>query len=267
MKRIIKTFILVLIFGVFFSGCVQNSYQKFYTPLEGRSNLKENPNIEFLKSGEMPIVYSSNNLDEDIKKYIRKRYVMIGVSSFNGKIEGEEAIIQQAKNIGAKLALYGMQYTNTQTNSGVLMLPQTNYQNTNMYGNVGGTMFSGMATTTTTGTQMVPYSNTVRRFDQTAFYFVKNNSKSKFGVIMDKISREKRIQIDKNGVEIKFILEDTPSYNSNLLEGDIIVSFDNIKVNSLEHLHQLMKEYDTSKGSCVLSVLRNNSEKNITINF
>ena len=69
------------------------------------------------------------------------------------------------------LALYGYKYTNTQTNSGALVLPKTNYHSGTVYGSSGGyASYSG----TSTGTTIVPYSNTQRRYDQQAMFFIKN---------------------------------------------------------------------------------------------
>lgn len=269
MKRMFLIFVSMFVLSVFITGCVSSGYKDFYKPYNQNAltQAKSDSNFEFLKDGEEPKVFTSSDLAQDIKILRRKRLVPIGYSSFNGAMGSEEEVITQAKRIGAVVAIYSWKYTNTQQNSGVLMLPNTNYSTTNMYGSYGGNMFSGTAYTQSSGTQMVPYSNTQRRYDQEAVYFIKSLHKLKFGLSYIDIKREKRIEIGKNGVIIDLIFENTPSSKSNLLEGDIIIKLDEINIENPEQFDKLLTDYDISKGSANFTVIRNKEEKQIKVMF
>lgn len=105
--------------------------------------------------------------------------------------------------------------------------------NTNYYGS-----------STTYGTKAVPYTTNIRRYDQGAMYFIKNTKKLKFGVQVIDIPREKRIEIGKSGVIINLIFENTPVYNSNILEGDIVIQMNDNKIKNSQQFVKLTAEYD-----------------------
>lgn len=271
MKKSIINLIIIFFVSIFINGCASSGYKDFYKPYfkESVSDFKKkHPEIEFLKEDEEPIVYTTNDFDKDMISLNSKRYFPIGASSFNGQIEDEQAVIEQAKNIGAKIALYGWEYTNTQTNSGVLLLPKNDYSTTNVYGNVGGTMYSGTAYTQSSGTQMVPYSNTQRRYDQKAIFFVKSNDVYDFGTAKSyEISRNERINIGSNGVKIRVIIENTPAYNSDLMVGDIVMEINSLKVNNIDDYNKFTEQCVSNKNNCVLKIYRSGQEKIILIKF
>lgn len=270
MKKSILTFLLGITITFLISGCASSGYKDFYKSSYNESTdeyKSKNPHLEFLKNNEEPKVYTTDNFERDVYSLRTKQYIPIGQSDFNGEMEDEKAIIEQAKRVGAKIVLYGSKYTNTQTNSGVLMLPKTNYSTTNIYGNVGGTMYSGTAYTQSSGTQMVPYSNTQRRYDQTGVFFVKDTNNYKFGIYASQISREKRIEIGSFGVNVDVVIENTPAYNSDLLRGDIIIGVNDNTLNDYNSFLKGIKECITNKMSCHLKVNRNGEEKNIIVNF
>ena len=271
MKKSILSSIIGVFITIFVGGWASSGYKDFYKPYykesdnDFRNKYKE---LEFLKEGEEPLVYSTDNFDRDILSLQSKRFFPIGQSNFNGGFEDETAVKEQAKRIGAKIALYGWKYTNTQTNSGVLMLPKTNYSTTNLYGSVGGTMYSGTAYTQSSGTQMVPYSNTQRRYDQTAVFFIKSNYPYDFGTASStEISRDERIKIGSFGIKVNVIIENTPAFNSDLLIGDVIIGVNNEKINNYADYDRLTNNCVSNKGECLLEVYRNDSVKNIIINF
>lgn len=271
MKKLIMNFTLVIFVSLFIDGCVSSGYKDFYKPYfqESISEFKKKyPEMEFLKEGEEPEVYMTNNFDKDMISLNSKRYFPIGESYFNGEIEDKKAVIEQAKNVGAKIVLYGIKYTNTQTNSGVLMLPKNNYTTTNIYGNVGGTMYSGTAYTQSSGMEMVPYSNTQIRYDQRAIFFAKSNDVYNFGTAKSyEISRDERINIGSNGVKIRVIIENTPAYSSDLMVGDIVTEINSQKVNNIDDYNKLTEECVSNKNNCKLKVYRNGQERIILIKF
>lgn len=271
MKKSILSFLLGVNIILFINGCASSGYKDFYTRYYNDSDeefRKKYPELEFLKEGEEPLVYRTNDFKKDMILLNSRRYFPIGKSSFNGEFEGEKAIIEQAKSIGAKIALYEWKYTDTQTNSGVIMLPKNNYSTSTFNGNAGGTMYSGTLNTQSTGTQMIPYTNTQRRYDQTAVFFVKSNGIYNFGTAKSyEISRDERINIGSNGVKIRVIIENTPAYKSDLMVGDIVTEINSHKINNIDDYNKLTEKCVSSKNNCTLKVYRKGKEKNIIIKF
>lgn len=262
--------IFILLLSTIISGCAPSGYSQYYKYFdEGAfAKIKNDPRLEYLKDGEEPKILLSNDLQKDILLYRSKKYIPIGYSSFNGNLESEKEIISQAKKIGAVLVLYNWQYTNTQQNSGVMMLPTTNYSTTNIYGYGSGSMYNGTAYTKSSGTQMVPYSNTQRRYNQEAIYFLKTTFDYPFGTQgTTPITREERITIGTNGMKVNCIIENTPAYNSDLMINDIIISINNQKIENSDDYNKLTDMCVNSKNVCILKVIRDKEEKEIKIKF
>lgn len=274
---------LSIILSIIFTGCAISGYKSFYKPYIANEQLKQaklNPDYKFLEKDEEPQVYSTKNFDIDSKKLRRKGYIPIGYSSFNGAYEDTSNAIAQAKRLRAILVLINSQYTNTETRTSTLLLPdnKTTYSSGNVnsyatynsnygysrYGNAN-TNYSG--TSTTYGTKAIPYTTNTRRYDQSAMFFIKNTKKLKFGVEVIDIPREKRIEIGKSGVIINLIFENTPVYNSSILEGDIVIKMNNTRIKNSQQFLKLMSEYNTSSGKCTWIVIRDGKEKKIMIDF
>ena len=104
MRKLFLSLLTVFIL-VIFNGCASSGYKDFYNPYYKGSLIDfkgKYPFLEFLKEGEEPKIFVSNNLKEDIQNLKSKRYSLIGYSSFNGGLENEKAVKEQAKAIGAK---------------------------------------------------------------------------------------------------------------------------------------------------------------------
>lgn len=245
-----------------FSGCA-STYAKFYTEYDYTPSLRDGngTNVIWLADGETPQVFTTDNLERDVPSMVSKRYIPIGQSSFNGDLEDKNSVINHAKNIKATAALYTWKYIDTQTNSGTLVLPTTNYFSGTVTGNGGFASFNG----STTGTTATPYSFTQRRYDQTAVFFIKDLSKKKFGVIPRNIARDLQILIGHTGVIIDNIFEDTPAYKSTLLIGDIVIEVDNQKVDSVESFLKILEDKDVAAGYSDWKIYRNKKEEVIRI--
>lgn len=279
--------ILISIISVFiFTGCTQSAYNQFYTPLVSKDELQkgiDNHFITQLKDEEEVLLYMSNNIEEDDIKVVSKGYALIGYSSFNGKFEDIDSAKKQAKQIGAHIVLVKSDYTDTTNVSGALLLPDnkttynsgninmnTNY-NSNRYGYVGNSNSTGnyYGSSTTYGTQVVPYSTNIRRYNQLAQYYIKlDTSRYYLGTIRStEITREERIKIGNNGIKINYILNNSPAYNSDLLRGDIIVKIDGIGIKDYTDFDELTKKYKNYKGKSILTVYRNGEFKEISVSF
>ncbi|MBL0687181.1 MAG: PDZ domain-containing protein [Sulfurospirillum sp.] len=281
MKSIVFGSIYIII-SIIFTGCATSGYKTFYKQYgtnEQLQQVKLNSNYKFLEKGEEPQVYSTNNFDIDSKKLRARGYVPIGASSFNGVYENTKNAINQAKRIGATLVLINSSYTNTETRTSTLLLPDnkttyssgrsnTNatYNSNNGYNGYGNANTNYYGSSTTYGTKAVPYTTNTRMYNQSAMYFIKNIKKLKFGVGCSDISREKRIELGSRGVIINLIYENTPIYNSDILEGDIVIKMNGTNIKNYQEFNKILQNFDTSKD-CIWTIIRNNTKKDIKINF
>ncbi|SEL90058.1 PDZ domain-containing protein [Colwellia chukchiensis] len=258
-------------------GCAKSGYQTFYTPY---FDAKTSPYVELIAEGEEPKIYTTNNFQRDINILRSKRYVPVGYSSFNGGYEDTDNAAKQAKAVGAKIILISSEYTNTQTSTTALTLPDTQTTYHSGYGNANTTYNSSTGgylgssnttgtysgTSTTYGTKTVPITTHQRRYDQSAVYFVKSTQKLKYGLMFNNLNPEQRAFFQRNtGVIVEVVIEDTPAFYANVLPGDLLIKVDENPVHNIEHATKILKS--TPGPQSILSVIRNGEEKEITVTF
>lgn len=245
------------------SGCAQSGYKQFYNPYVDAKIL---PDVELIGQNEEPQVFISNDLDRDTRILRSRRYIVVGYSSFNGGYEDIKNAAAQAKKIGATVVLTNSEYTNTQSSTSTLLLPnnQTTYHSGSVYS--GGTYGSYSGTSTTYGTQAVPLTTHQRRYDQTAVYLVKSTEQLRFGVSVADLSPDLRAEIGRNtGALIDIVIEDTPAFYSNVMAGDILVSIDGQLVKNGRHARELMGATPKDQPSSEFIVMRKGEEKSIKV--
>lgn len=260
MRKYIIFLLIVLLFG-----CATNNYQKFYKSNVDTMTLKA---VELLKSGEEPQIFNSDNFDRDFKILLSKNYSAVGYSAFNGGYQGEDKIKEQARRIGASIVLTNAKYTHTLTTVSPLFLPNTtttHHSGTVMSGgNLG--IFDG--TSTSHGTTVVPMTQQQMRYDQQALFFVKSTQKLTYGVIFSELPNKLKAELERNtGVLIYVVVENTPAFYANVLDGDILIKFNDVDIINKRHLEDVMGSYNSSRGKCIFKVIRNGKEKDITINL
>ncbi|WP_448250564.1 PDZ domain-containing protein [Thalassotalea agariperforans] len=257
--------ILLIAAATILSGCAQSGYKQFYNPYVDARTL---PNVELIGPNEEPQIFGSNNIDQDIRTLRSKRYIVVGYSSFNGGYEDTKNAAAQAKRIGATVVLTNSEYTNTQSSTSALLLPnnQTTYHSGSVYG--GGTYGGYSGTSTTYGTTAVPFTTHQRRYDQVAVYLVKSTQKIRFGVSVNDLTPGMRTELERNtGALIDIVIEDTPAFYSNVMAGDILVSIDGQPVKNGQHAIELMAAVPESQPSSSFLVIRKGEEKSIKVTF
>ena len=155
-------------------------------------------------------------------------YMPIGESSFNSKNVPQWQILQQAQNVNAEIVLVYEHYTDTQSGAVPLTVPDYSTTKTDfsgsIYGTGGNARFSGEANQSTYGTRTtyIPYH--VRRFDYYASYWVKAKPRA-FGVRFRELTGEERRSIGSNkGGVVEIVMRNSPAFNADIVEGDIIKS-------------------------------------------
>ncbi|WP_067097988.1 PDZ domain-containing protein [Marinomonas atlantica] len=255
-----KAIFIATVAAFLLTGCAQNSYKKFYNPYVDAKTL---PDVELVAEGQEPQVLSSGNLERDVLDLRSKKYIPIGHSSFNGVYEDAKNAAAQAKSIGATLVLVNSQYTNTETTTSTLYLPDN--KTTFHSGSINGSAsYSG--TSTTYGSTATPITSNHRRYDQEAVYFVKSNQKHKFGLQFGDLTSAQSAQYERNtGVLVYVVIEDSPAFYSNVLSGDVLIAVDGVTVKDTNHAIEIMNSIPPSQDHSVLRVIRNGQEKDIQV--
>lgn len=89
-----------------------------------------------------------------------------------------------------------------------------------------------------------------------------------FGVSVADLTNEMRVKLERNTVAlIDVVIEDTPAFYSNVLDGDILVAIDGTLIKNAQHALEIMKSYDISKGFAIWKIVRKGKEKEIEIKF
>jgi S1-C subfamily serine protease len=253
MMKYLPHILIISFLVVTVSGCLTSGYKQFYNPYVDAKTL---PDVQLLVEGQEPQVLGTDDFDRDTRILESKRYVPIGNSNFNGPLENMKNVAAQAKQIGATIVLVGSQYTDTQTNTSTLFLPDNK------------TTYYPGGVATTYGTMAVPFTTTQRRYDQYAVYFVKSTQKLKLGVSLRNLTPDQRVQFQRNtGVFIPVVLEDTPAFYANVLGGDVLIEIDGQLVKNVEQALALVDDIPHEKTSTTLTVIRNSSEKEIEVKF
>lgn len=248
----------------FFAAGCSNPYARFYkgNP-DARAMLNYDPIAEDLQ------IYSTNSFDKDVRDLVRRGYQPIGESSFNtGENAPEHQLREQAKKIGAHVALVSSQYTNTTSGAIPLSVPRV----TNSYSNAtataygsGGTVNAyGSGTTTTYGSEtvMMPYS--VARYDVGVVYLAK--VRSRVGIHPAPIDDAIRRRIQTNsGVLVDLVTEGTTAFQADILPGDVILAVGGDSIQSDTHYIQLLDKFEGQTVSFKLDRDGKRIEKQIEI--
>lgn len=248
------------------AGCATGTsgHQRFY---EAHENAKTHPHLQYLQPGETPTIRYSDDLHQDSLALISKGFWSVGGSAFNGPLDGDEQIAAQARRVGATVVLVSSAYTDTETKTVPLLLPNnsTTYGSGSVYGSGGGSA-AYYGSSTTRGTTVVPVTSQHRRFDQEAVYYVKTTKKPTFGFLVGDLTPELRASIQRNtGVVIAVVMENSAAFDANILSGDILIKIDGANVRNMQHTLELMGDAEPPGGRSRLTILRNGQEKIFTV--
>jgi membrane-associated protease RseP (regulator of RpoE activity) len=235
--KILK-FIFYIFSCIVLSGCA-NNYQKFYVQRIPSGDLN---NLNLLKKDQIPNIYTSNNLNRDINALRSKRYSVIGTSEFNAQFEKTDNAIDVAKSIGATIVLISNTYTDTQSAVVPFFMPNTTTTTTTgMISSPYSSPSTFSGTSTAYGTSVVPFVVNNRRYDQVAVYFAQSNVKPKVGIFFNDLTDKERKEYGQNtGVVIQTVIENSPAFLANIVNGDLILKFDNRDVVNSNNLIKLI---------------------------
>jgi S1-C subfamily serine protease len=95
----------------------------------------------------------------------------------------------------------------------------------------------------------MPY--TVNRADFGAVYFIK--TRARIGVYMEPLDDATKRRLERNaGVIVAIVVEGSPAFNADILPGDVLISFGDSQVRSVEDYQQLLNSFKGDKVDFVL---------------
>jgi len=251
--------LLAIVVITFLSSCATNQfatnpYMNYYHDnLQGKS-LAEYPIIDSTPC--TPQIYGSQNIKSDMHILLEHNYLLIGEAVFHGPPTDNSKAIEQAQDVGACIVLLHSDYMGTKTSYlpwTTPNAPQTS--NTMITGDINAN-----ATTTTYGgshTNYIPYS--VSQYTYRAGFFVKAKPRV-FGIDDADLPPELRQQLQRNtGILVTVVIDGSPAFNANILEGDVIISFAGIDVLSAEQINPIAQRHAGERVHIIL--IRNGDTK------
>ena len=229
MKKI--SYLFVIGISIALNSCSTfSNVSKFYEPF----NVSEDVwNVIKLQENEEPEIYSTDDIMNDTDEIKSDHYVCIGGTGFNGPFEDIQNDIRlKCKEIGATIALYSIDYTDTRYGS-------TYYQGT------GG-------------------SYSIRHYDYTVFYLAKFTNDVGFGAVLMDIDNDTRQTYKRNtGAIVSLVYKNAPAYYANIVRGDIIIKINGKEILSANDGYSVINSL--AIGSVVnMEVLRDGKSETIS---
>jgi len=205
-------------------GC-STPYAQFYQDRSGGIDLTKSDSF-ILSTGEPRLIRGSTP-EDDYVRMLEDGFSLIGISSFNGADVNEKGAVDQAKKVHASIVIVYAKYSGTVSGVMPITTPDNRVSTTNLsgtaYGSSGGfANYSGVATTTTYGSQTayIPYS--VNRSDYFAAYWIKNVPPI-FGLHIKPMTQDVIQKIGTNkGVIVNAVIKGSPAFDVDILRGDVL---------------------------------------------
>lgn len=209
MKRIFFTVALCLtVYGYSTVAFCSSPISQFY---KGAADAKALPDYEPVS--EKIKIYSSDNLDRDKKDYLQKGYTVIGSANFAGttpsvnnnfQLELQNNLLSQAQDINAHIVLFKQApYSDKYSDFTVLFLAKVYFQ---------------------FGIHLIPLDDAAR----------------------NSIRGNKRVTVDwshNEGAMVYCVVNGSPAYQADILEGDILLTIEGETVQTPQHFKKLIDKY------------------------
>ncbi len=222
-KSIIKQCGWVLSFGILFSGCLTNNYEKFY--------VETNPVATSIKRAPLDIKLRTVSTEDEVIDVMEEGYAAVGYSSFIAPYTPMSCAVDTAVKHGAELVLLDIRFKEEKQYTSVMFLPS--YTIGNSYGNVSTTVYGagGMGTahgtysgTTTLMTMSaVPVNKTIELYNHNAMYFRKIDTSKTYGVLWSVPKRLPGEAIDAPiTVKVQAVYHGTDAEKAGIKRGAIV---------------------------------------------
>lgn len=197
-----------------------------------------------LAPGEKPRIYASSDLDRDVKSAVAKGYRAIGHSAFNGEIEGDRGLIEQARKMGAVIVLLKSKQADNRT----LVLPAFAAGQPAPPASASGTSEN--------------YSNA----SEVAVFFVKATQKLKFGLFLTDLPAALRSKLGRNsGALVEVVREKSAAAAARILPGDVVIEIAGTPIRDGSHAAEVMRSTNPPDGRCTVKLLRGGVERSVQL--
>jgi hypothetical protein len=255
------------------SGCAirPNGFSQFYQDRAGAGITNLLP-----YSGNTKISTVSN-WTNDVKELNRNSYDVIGQSDFQSPQQADDALMFQAKKVGADVVLISSRFLGSeQASVPVIQYNPGQNSTTTSSGTVtanasgsggfasGTGYYYGTSRTTSPGTFSTEYVPvTVHRYQYDAVFFRKMRPLI-LGTLNMALPTEIRQKLERNtGVFVSVVFNGSPAFNANILEGDVVLKINGEDVLSPADLREHLGKFAGQKAD--LEIWRNGQSKNISV--
>ena len=220
MKRVyLYLSLLIIIFVLSSCSTSRKALSEFYDSWISAEYIPEEC---WLKEGEDPEVYYSDDFDSDIYFLQSNYFYILGDSSYNGPADPDlkTRIENFCRDLRAPVALYGYDYTDTR--SGVY----------------------------TIGYTVSSYS--IKRYDYSIYYFIPMPKSvmlesKRIGLWCRDLETSDRLDTKRNvGAIVHVIFNDSPAFNANISKGDVIAEVNGKAITDSKQLVTLLDGYGPS---------------------
>lgn len=225
---------------LFLAACA-GGRQPYYVPYVDPQTLTD---VQKLAPGQSPKIHASNDLDRDVKAAVAKGFRAIGHAPFNGELEGDQGLIQQAKSMGAVLVLLKSKQAE---NRKILLPPYT--------------PGSPTPAATAAGT-----SENYANANEIAVFFVKSVQKLKFGLFLVDLPAELRGKLGRNtGALVEVVRQNSPAAAANILPGDVVIEIADTPIKNGAHAAEVMRNTNPPDGRSTVKLLRKGAERSVVL--
>lgn len=244
MKRPALIATSALVIAILASGCATNHYAKFYTDRTDGLGVAGSPNL--ILPEKPPIVRQGLDPENDGLAMARNGYTLIGVSSFFSSSSQESGAGKHASRVRADTVLLYYWYKGSESGSRSIPIPTVSTSVTHgqasAYGSGGYAHAHGSATTTTHGTAIAHMPYTVHRYNHLATFWAKLKPLA-FGAQFQDLTDDQRRTLQTNrGTVVRFVINGTPAFRNDILEGDIIRKINDTNVTDTHHGTELIAQ-------------------------
>ncbi|HVZ65089.1 MAG TPA: PDZ domain-containing protein [Lacunisphaera sp.] len=267
--------LIVLISGLLLWGC-QSPYKEFYTP---NPNAGEPDRYASFSGQTNYVTCSEGERPQTMLSFMRQGYFAIGAAAFeaNRGFDYHLSLREKAKEVSADVVLLSASSAGTIQRTIAIPVFQpgttsttstTGHVNASAYG-TGGSAYGtgnyyGQSTTTTSPTVSTQYMPmTIERTNYTAV-FMRKLKPRELDIFTRELDDNERRSLERNtGAVIVAVVDSSPAFLANLIDGDIIVGINGDTVVNPASLKEQLRQHRGEKVD--LSIIRKGQERHIMV--
>ena len=260
-SKIVKTLVLAATTATLLTGCVTNPFARYYQSYTNQ--MPASLQRRLLPPSGIPqvITTSVQNYNEEARHAQERGYIILGSTGFWGFNPTQGQVVEQAKKVGAELAIWASEYSHTEQGIRPIVTYQPGQTYTtqtygtttaNAYGSggyaYGSGTYSGQSTTTTPGTVDTHYVPYERRIYNHGASFWRRIKPGIFGANFVPIPDDLRTKLQRNtGVFVAVVVQGGAAFKANIMRGDVIVQMADKPVATVQELRDLLPSYAGQK--------------------